>query len=90
MLGVAYRGFTPEYRRFLSGYEINSLRVEDIDQRYEPPPSKDKMRFSIAAPKVNLKVSKINALLESSLSGSEHESSETKQEPKKSAHKKKS
>lgn len=72
-LRTVYKGLTPEYRRQLLNSDVRSLaklervlrryeRVKDLDQRYTPPPSKDKMRIPSAAPKGTTKSVKVDAL----------------------------
>lgn len=57
---IAYKGLTPIYRRQVDSASLGSLtkleknlrqyeKVKDLDDRYVPPPSKDKMRFPAAA-----------------------------------------
>ncbi|XP_043467572.1 uncharacterized protein LOC122501875 [Leptopilina heterotoma] len=59
---VAYKGLTPAYRRQLDRLQFESLsrmekilrnyeKAKDLDERYAPPPPKEKMRFPSAAVK---------------------------------------
>lgn len=91
---IVYRGLTPDYRRYLSNFDIHSVKelerilrryekIKEIDKRYLPPPVKDKMKFPMAAPKQSTRVSKIDAILESSTSESSPEPSVSQNRMKK-------
>lgn len=88
-LRILYRGLTPEYRRYLSAHDVENVaevervlrryeRIKDIDRRYNPSPTKDKMRFPSADPRGTTKLFKLDALLEMSFSDSEKETSKMK------------
>lgn len=97
---IVYRGLTPDYRRYLSNFDIYSLqdlekslrryeKIKEIDKRYIPPPAKDKMKFPSAAPKQSTRVSKIDAIIGSSTSESSPEPSTSQRKTQKNVKSKK-
>ncbi|XP_043466585.1 uncharacterized protein LOC122501305 [Leptopilina heterotoma] len=78
---IAYKGLTPAYRRQLDRLYFESLsqmekilrnyeKARDLDERYTPPPPKEKMRFPAAA----VKESRFNKIVRSEAATSEEES----------------
>ncbi|XP_043471611.1 uncharacterized protein LOC122504523 [Leptopilina heterotoma] len=92
---IAYKGLTPEYRRQLDHLYFDSLsqmekilrnfeKAKDLDERYTPPPPKEKMRFPAAAVKESrfkktVRSEAATSEEESESSGSDHSTKESKE-----------